>query len=63
MEKYTKALINIASKLDALTDASGEITRLASEILENTNDDKSTIALLKQIANIADSDEYLSFCV
>ncbi|MDY5728576.1 MAG: AAA family ATPase [Erysipelotrichaceae bacterium] len=58
MEKYTKALINIASKLDALTDASGEITRLASEILENTNDDKSTIALLKQIANIADSDEY-----
>lgn len=58
MEKYTKALINTASKLDALTNASGEITRLASEIIENTDDDKSTIALLKQIAGIADSDEY-----
>lgn len=58
MEKYIKALINTASKLDALTDASGEITRLASEIIGKTDDDKSTIALLKQIYSIADSDEY-----
>lgn len=58
MEKYIKALINIASKLDALIDASGEITRLASEIIEKTDDGKSTVALLKQIYVIADSDEY-----
>lgn len=59
MEKYEKALIDTASKLDALTGSCGEITRLANEIIEKTDHDKSTIALLKQISGIANSDEYL----
>ena len=58
MEKYIKALSNTASTLDALTTAGGEITKLASEITENNDDEKPTIALLKQIASIADSSLY-----
>ena len=59
MEKYIKALNNTASTLDALTTAGGEITKFASGITEkNDDDEKSTIALLKQIASIADSDLY-----
>ena len=60
MEKYIKALNSTASTLDALTTAGGEITKLASGITEKNDDDdeKSTIALLKQIASIADSDLY-----
>lgn len=57
MEKYIKALKNTASTLDALITAGGEITKLASRITEK-NDEKSTIALLKQISVVADSDLY-----
>lgn len=57
MKKYTKALINTASTLDALITAGGEITKLASMITKK-NDSKSTIALLKQIASIVDSNLY-----
>lgn len=57
MEKYIKALNTTASTLDALTSAGGEVTRLANGITEGNNEDKSTIALLKQINLIIDSDE------
>ena len=57
MEKYKKALTNTASKLDALTDSCGEITKLASAIV-NDSDSLSTIALLKHISDIVDSSKY-----
>mgnify|MGYP007032778522 CR=1 FL=1 len=34
MDKYGQVLINNASKLDAITDACGEITKLATVIVE-----------------------------
>ncbi|MDU1412195.1 MAG: AAA family ATPase [Clostridium sp.] len=57
MEKYKKALTNIASKLDALTDACGEISKIANSIV-NEGNDNSTIALLKRISDISDSSTY-----
>ena len=57
MEKYKKALTNTASKLDALTDSCGEITKFASAIVDDS-DNISTIALLKQISDIIDSIKY-----
>lgn len=58
MEKYIKALNTTASTLDALISAGGEVTRLANGITEENDEEKSTIALLKQINLIIDSDEY-----
>lgn len=58
MEKYIKVLNTTASTLDALTSAGGEITRLSNEITEGSDKEKSTIALLKKISFIVDSDEY-----
>lgn len=57
MEKYKKALTNTASKLDALTDACGEISKIANSIVDNS-DANSTIALLKRISDISDSSTY-----
>ncbi|NLZ47299.1 MAG: AAA family ATPase [Clostridiales bacterium] len=57
MEKYKKALINNGSKLDAITDACGEITKLASAIIEE-NSREATILLLKKISDIIDNAEY-----
>ena len=57
MEKYKKALTNIASKLDALTDACGEISKIANSIV-NEGNDNSTITLLKRISDISDSSTY-----
>lgn len=37
MDKYGKALINNASKLDAVSDACGEITKLATAIVEDSS--------------------------
>ena len=48
MNKYKSALINNASKLDAITDACGEITKLASVIIED-NSRVATVLLLKKI--------------
>lgn len=50
-------MTNTASKLDALTDSCGEITKLASAIVDDS-DNISTIALLKQISDIIDSIKY-----
>ena len=52
MDKYSKALINNASKLDAVTDACGEITKLATVIVEK-NSKAATIALLKKIQKLS----------
>ena len=57
MDKYSKALINNASKLDAVTDACGEITKLATVIVEK-NSKAATIALLKKISEAVDNQKY-----
>lgn len=54
MEKYGQALINNASKLDAITDAYGEITKLATVIVED-NSKSATIALLRKISEAVDN--------
>ena len=54
MEKYGQALINNASKLDAVTDACGEITKLAAVIV-GENSKSATIALLRKISEVVDN--------
>lgn len=54
MDKYGQTLINNASKLDAVTDACGEITKLATVIVED-NSKAATIALLKKISEAVDN--------
>ena len=50
--KREKNILNIASKLDAITNSNGEITRLAISIVDN-NDDTATIALWKKLSVLA----------
>ena len=57
MDKYKNALINNASKLDAVTDSCGEITKLANSIVEERSRE-ATIALLKKISEIVDNKSY-----
>lgn len=57
MDKYGQALINNASKLDAVTDACGEITKLATVIVEE-HSKSATIALLKKISEAVDNPKY-----
>ena len=57
MDKYGQVLINNASKLDAITDACGEITKLATVIVEE-HSKVATIALLKKISEVADNPKY-----
>lgn len=54
MEKHKVSLSNNASKLDTLTAASGEISKLAVSIVEE-NSKEATIALLKKISEVVDS--------
>lgn len=54
MDKYGQALINSASKLDAVTDACGKITKLATSIVED-NSKAATIALLRKISEVVDN--------
>ena len=58
MDKYKNSLINSASKLDAVTDSCGEITKLATAIVEE-NSKESTIALLKKISEVIDNPGYV----
>ena len=53
MNKYSQSLINNASRSDAITDACGEITKLATAIVEE-NSKAATMALLKKISEAAD---------
>ena len=57
MDKYGQALINNASKLDAVTDACGEITKLATVIVEDSSK-AATIALLRKISETVDNSMY-----
>lgn len=49
MEKYSQALLSTASRLDAVMDACGKITKLATAIAEE-NSKTATVALLKKIS-------------
>lgn len=49
--KREKNLINMASKLDAITNSDGEITKLAFSIVED-KDDSATVELCKKIFGI-----------
>lgn len=57
MDKYKNILINNASKLDAITDSYGEITKLASLIIQE-NSKVATVSLLKKIYKIIDNPKY-----
>lgn len=57
MEKYKNKLLNYASKLDAVVDACGEITKFANAITEE-NSQEATVALLKKISSVADNAKY-----
>lgn len=57
MDKYGQALVNNASKFDAVTDACGEITKLAIAIVEE-HSKSATIALLKKISESVDNPKY-----
>lgn len=59
MDKYGQALINYASKLDAVTNACGETTKLATVIVEN-NSKAATIELLRKISEAFDSPKNMS---
>lgn len=51
MDKYKNSLLNSASKLDAVTESCGEINKLATMIVEESNKD-ATITLLKRISDV-----------
>lgn len=57
MDKYKSALINSASKLDAITDSCGEITKLSSSIIEYDSK-AATVSLLKKISEVVDNPKY-----
>lgn len=57
MEKYKSSLINNASKLDAITNSCGVITKFASSIVED-NSKEDTVSLLKAISEVVDSAKY-----
>lgn len=57
MDKYKNSLINNASKLDAVTDSCGEITKLATTITEEYNR-YATVSLLKKISEVLDNPNY-----
>lgn len=57
MDKYGQVLINNASKLDAFTDACGEITKLANVIVED-NSKSATIALLRKISDVVNNSKH-----
>ncbi|MEK3865856.1 AAA family ATPase [Paenibacillus sp. FSL H7-0716] len=57
MDKYKNDFLNYASKLDALVEANGKITKYATVIVEN-QDESATIMLLKNISIVVDSGKY-----
>ena len=50
--KYKKNVMNMASKLDAVTDSDGEITKLALKIVDDDNNN-ATIEICKKIAGLS----------
>lgn len=57
MDKYKNNLLNRASKLDAMVEGCGEITKYATAITEE-NSQESTITLLRKISDLVDSQNY-----
>lgn len=57
MDKYKNNLLNSSSKLDALVDGCGEITKYATAIVEE-NSQEATIALLRKISDLVNSAKY-----
>ena len=57
MNKYEQALIGNSSKLDILTQSSGDIIKLATSIVEENNQ-VSVVMLLKKISEIVDNPKY-----
>lgn len=57
MDKYGQILINNASKLDAITDGCGEMTKLATMVVEEQSK-SATIAFLKRISELIDNPKY-----
>ena len=57
MDKYGQSLINNASKLDAFTDDCGEITKLATAIV-NEHSKPATITILKKISEVVGNPQY-----
>ena len=57
MNKYEQALIGNSSKLDILTQSSGDIIKLATSIVEENNQ-LSVVMLLKKISEIVDNPKY-----
>ncbi len=55
MDKYSKSILDSATKLDAMSESYGQITKYATLIVE-TQSEESTISLLKKLSEIADSD-------
>lgn len=53
--KRGKSVLSMASKLDAITNSDGEITKLAISIIEN-DDDSATVSLCKKISDFAGSE-------
>lgn len=57
MDKYKNKLLNHSSKLDAVVDGCGEVTKYATSIVEENNYG-ATIELLKKISELAGSTDY-----
>lgn len=57
MDKYKNNLLNNSSKLDAVVDGHGEITKYATAIVEEKSHE-STIGLLRKISVLVDSQKY-----
>ena len=56
MDKYSQALLNSASRLDATVGACGEITKLATAVVEEKSK-VATIAFLQKISEMIDGDQ------
>ena len=57
MSKYKENFLNYASKLDAVTNSNGKITKYGISIAKE-NDKQATILLLRKISKIIDSKEF-----
>lgn len=57
MDKYRNELIDSVSKLDAITNSRGEITKLAASIIEDDSK-TATVSLLKKIYEVVDNQNY-----
>ena len=57
MNKYMMDVMNYSSKLDAMVDGCGEVSKLASSVVEQQNTE-AALSLLRKISEIAETKEY-----